>query len=578
MGDNQSQRSQSVVSYSSSIATANQEGLRSVLINPTQQVMIETNLFPTIGNVIFAICELIIMQLIFVQCGYLSVVTYVVGNMIQYIIRHVINSTINGSVVLIQQRLLSEQYTAANMIFDHTMVLSFLCSIIISIILWAQAGAIQTKVVTWETSNYLKLILMGNPITTTFSSSIFLVFSSENSTIMKGAIEMGKYILKLLITYLFTLIVSGLGNNVTLEVFAYSEIITNVIMAIGSIAFFYDTKKKQIFTIFKIGPDTLKGIKWAVFSHVFRQQLLYLVVNSVQPIVFIMLIASTIHEKADSRNSDLLAIGLMIFFYQISTSLSDSLQNSIPHMLVSNLQLKRYDRISSLIMGNFLSVLGIGAILNLIFFYLMNQLYELIYVGLTYDKLSFTFSQQDYKTTNFSTIHYLAFEAMFRPFQSLVVGAAGIFKFRDCQIVMIALQYVFVLAVFYTIYSGNSSVIQFAIIVNVALDFCAVFAYIIILIRINRNRTGSMEPKVNESGIIKKDDTADDDEDDDIGVPTLEGFIDIPKPNQLMTVKVSQFVDNLDQHSSNNIMSGAIDKSGVEKSGIEKSDKFQKME
>ncbi|CAL5996178.1 MatE_and transmembrane domain-containing protein [Hexamita inflata] len=551
MADNQSQH-QSQNSFSSSIILSPYDNIKNMLTHPTHQILLDSNLIPTISNIFCAIIELIVLQLIYTGCGYDSITAYVFGILIQGIIKYIINSSIVGLQMFIQQRILAEQYTAANLIFQHSLIISFVLSVLLSIFMWIFSSQIQSKLLTSSTSNYLVYVLSGNTILYSFSSASFHILHTENATTLKAAIDLCKQIIKLLIIYIYLLIIQAYDKTRSLELFAISEIITNVLFCAISLAFFYE-KRKSRQTYYKIGFSYIRSIKFPVFVKIMSYQLKYLLTNSHESIMMILVIVILTQQKEAVKESYALAVCLFILFQNGCNSLSDSLQFSIPNLFQSNLQMKRYDRLQALTVQNLLSFVGINAVVNLIMFFQMYYCFDYIYVGLKYDNISQGFVSAEYKTTVFKSISYLAIEAIFRPIQTYVFSVTPLFKYKDIQIIMNVLKYALVISIFFSVLSDNTNIIEYMVAVNFAMDICALFCYVLIIFRMNRNRMTSTESEQlsgrhhdDQKNKKKKEEV---EEDDDMTIPTLEGFIDIPKQTDIIPIKMNTFMEHLD-HSS----------------------------
>ncbi|CAL5991424.1 MatE_and transmembrane domain-containing protein [Hexamita inflata] len=558
-------RSQHSTAHTTSSINSISFDILNVVVNSTHSISIISNLLPSISKIVCGFSNIIWLMLAYFTCGQQEAIVVIITWFILFVIEFIVNSPINGVQKAAHQRLFSEQYTSGVQLFIHSIVISLVFGVFISIAMWVAVNNIQDKVLTQVTytGNYFKIMLKVIPIMLPLSKASFQILNADNNIIKKAFMEITFNILQLIFVYVSFVVLSAYGISIKLEYMAWSAVAVNAIFVVVALLFFTLGQN----TRFKITVQSLQEFKVKAIWIAIKSTSAYIFFNGTHILILLYCFSLLFSAKTDFEPL-ILTLGLYLYFQQISGSFSESLRASLVQVLMPNAQMKRYDRITTILGMDFIYLFLTNAFILALLLVSLNSLLQFVYSDLKFDLLDATFTWSS-STIYLKWVELAIIESIFRPFQVIALVSASVLKYNDCSLLLIILKILCSTAQFLTVLLSVNieNCISFIFTVEVTFDAISVLPYLIILVRMHRNRTTVAEIQGMTIDEHKLDAVS-----ERQSAPALDQFIPLPQPG--MSFLLQQTL--VDQLSKNNSSTMVETSSGNKSGNMTSKDIFSK--
>ncbi|CAL6015291.1 MatE_and transmembrane domain-containing protein [Hexamita inflata] len=483
-------------SYSESVnsnATTNYgNNFKTILIDPIKRVVSSSTFLPIISQFAQGVFYLLQVLLAYYYVNQQASIVIALTFVIIQLIKHIVISPIYGVLKKVQERLMAEQGSSANMLYDHIFVIIIALSVIIVCFMIAFSKSIATSLTGWAGDViYFPLMVQGMPILLACQYTLYILIS-ENKGNYISLIEIAKTVIHAAALYVVIIIMTAQKTAVTLKTFAIIELVINAVFAVACLKpILLFSKGKESITRFSIGFSAFKDFKMPIFWMSTKAFLLYMICNlseyAIPILAFVIIFKQT---ETETKNGMFIAFAFFVTYQQISCAVSRAVQGVLLQVFTPNVQMKRYERISALMTGGFGMLFLISVVLNLVLFIICNYMITVVFYDVTYNSAGGEFVEVGYSIDTFYSIKYVAMEGLFRPLQTFVICTSEITQTASSYFYVVVVKYIAVIGMFLISYFTNiTKSINYMVITEATVDLCCVLPYINLLQKFNKLRS-----------------------------------------------------------------------------------------
>ncbi|CAL6058285.1 MatE_and transmembrane domain-containing protein [Hexamita inflata] len=478
-------------SISSAISSMNKINFKTILLDPIGRVVHQTTIVPIISHLVQSFCAIIILVLAYYYSGYKSVGVITVTQSIIQLYQMFISSPEYGVLRMVQQRLMAEQKSAANIIFQHVFTVSLILGIIVLCISVAISDRISNYFLSWcSETTYLTLMIQGMPLLLAIQSP-YILMTTENQSNYSSFFEMFRSVLVLIVIFITIIVQQVYSIKSDLKTFAIVELIINAIFAL--VMLFVVTLNNKFSTDisnFKLTLIGLRDQKMGIIWVVVKKSLFHLLISITDVLIPILSIIINLQQQENNiKVGNFVAFSFFVTYQDICNSIAYASKAIILQIFLPNIQMKRYERIAGLMGQGFGYIILLSTIMNIILFVICNQILTIVFYDVKYNELNMIFTESQYSVELFYEIKYVAIEAIFRPLQYYVVQISDITQNGNSMIYIVCIKYISTISLFLISYFTDiMKSMNYMIIAQATIDASAVLPYILLVIKFDKLR------------------------------------------------------------------------------------------
>ncbi|CAL6055536.1 MatE_and transmembrane domain-containing protein [Hexamita inflata] len=470
-----------------STVTGRSLDFKAIITQPVTTVSLRHSFLQIISQAVVGFAGLCKLHLVYYYCGIYGAIAFTTWSCFQILIIYVVKCSCNSVVADVQRRFLAEQFKASQVIFEHAIIIGYVFGIVISLTLGLLNEQIDTKFTKWlDTQQYLKIMLKVMPILSTIYNVPLPGMVAENRSDIVAFISIAKELISTIAVYMMCTICKGSNKTISMNSFAIIEI---VITSVFIIVVYYILAKADSSSRFSLTFSSFKDLKMTVLIEVLLKTCNYMVSYITDNILPLLALISLQLSTGLERLGGILSLGIMLQFQQFCVCVAQSVESVVIQVSIPNNQLKRFDRMSTLLKQGMLQFLVISIVINLIMYVSFNQLLTMVYQDLSYSSLTHKFNNQNYSTDALYSAKLIAIESMLRPLYQFVTSMSFVCGYKIITVFLIILKsiiHIIMIIICFTIKTMNE--LDLIIYAMLFIDILCVYPYIFLSMRFKKLR------------------------------------------------------------------------------------------
>ncbi|CAL6058266.1 MatE_and transmembrane domain-containing protein [Hexamita inflata] len=472
-------------SMRSSASSFRINSFQDVLTNTPLQVIIEFSFSPIVSQLVQAISQLLQLGLIYYYLGYLQTISFVKTWIFLIIMRHIIQTPILSSNKYIQDRIVAEQWVAADIIYQHAVTITIIFGIIIFIFMMVFGTKLSTIGFVSTDVEYFPVMIKGMPLLFSIQSLIQVLVTENNQHIL-NLFEISRSITHILILYIVLLILKTKGLTISFSLFAYIDLARNCLCSVICIYMLTRRHKKQQITQFSIRFKNFKPLQFPIIKTVLKWMFVYYLYTSWTNVSIIL--SLYLNSKEFDLNvvqGNYLALIFIFSFQDISQSIYKATESALHQIIMPNISMKKFDRVYKFMVQGFITLFTIHIILNIILLIICNKIITMIFYDVSYEVNAGLFTNSQYSIMSYYYIKFICVESMLKLFKMFVLCVAKAMSTLNIHLMSLFCQITITIGVFFVNYlSGNIMPIQQYLATHIAIDICFMMPYYVLLLKI----------------------------------------------------------------------------------------------
>ena len=323
------------------------------------------------------------------------------------------------------------------------------------------------------------------PVLISISQAPLVFLDAENNGNTHNTIKIMRSVFNLVVLMTLLGIVVSTSGTVQLDYFAYVDIAVEAIFVLITLYITVDGLKPAEVSIsrFVLGKDNLRMLKMGVFGVVAEKMALHFLIFIPELLNHILPLANIFNfTQMEDRTSTFAAFAAYETFEPICTAVSQAMKTTLIQILTPNNQMKRYERVTAVILSGFLLEFTVNAIINIALYCAISSIIPSLYFDTTYNMQGSIFTNSHFDPTRLSSVANVAIEGITRPIYSFVMVTANICQMKDLLGFAVAIKYIAVIVSYIiTYYLDTQEVIDELFWPNLTVDLACILPYLLIL-------------------------------------------------------------------------------------------------